>query len=1049
MRRVASILLAGLPLPLALLTGCPTEAPPPRVPPPPALPSAAAAPPAPPRSYTLGDPDALPRGTAIALDGGAFGAVIDGSRVLARGEDFHVAKDVTASAILGVDRVPAWLGGGFLFRTASALYTSDTFDGALRPAAAIEAGVTRVAFGPRGVLVRSSDGHRRLLDLASGAALPIAPLGLVDVLTLADGRAAALVEGGRLVVSSDRGEHWNDVTAGLGGAPAELVARPGEIWIETDAGRAVRVDPGGVLRDFDSVPRAAPEPLRARDPAWRWTEAPLVAAVRRGVKLDDATAIVAAAGDVASVDLRTGAVKILVHGRLPPDLPCEALRHGDDVLAVCAAPRRPSVVVAHLAEGHPTIERTFPVEGPFYVGDDGALAFGGSCDGARMRLAVCVRDAQGAWHDHGDEPAPKPSVDAGPGADAGPRADAGADAGAPDPSAIVRWVVRDGGRPVALLGGKNPGTLDLDTGAVRSWKKGADEKTFPADILRALDPQGSGGKRAAGAILDRRWSMRDGVLRGWLDTGQLVKIRSNGDVERSAFVFSRASMAGAFGFAIDPQARAFQTLDHGETWAEVAPPPVVARTSKPSLSPRCSPLGCDLGPWLRLGWDDAPPPIAPEPPPTVALPPRAPRAKLPEIACVSAGEERFALLPTTTDSPEDFGLGARRLPVSQVNPTHAVTYHRRFYSRAIVNPAQGSMWSGDPDRVPRAVLHGWAAEFTAPTDPRSPQGGITVLGPGSGVTAFHRDLVFLEPFEPDGAVHATSFGLGDLAAATRPLGAPLGQLFAPEGPEIDALAPVVPLDPAGASGLVFTVPLESGQLLGTVLGGASARLKILGARLDPMPLAPVSAVELGGGELAVLMIGSDGAAEVLKLGAAGLSLIHRLPVLGDAAKSPANADALAIGAQGALAILRTPSGAEPPSVGDPALLVPLGGGPLVALAPWSTLTSADDPACRGDLSGYRAHVQPVESWLRVRGGAKPRDGNSAAAALLARVRWGATRVCLEAVEVADGGRTTRPGEELETAIVARFTGKSSLAGRVGTTPGAELRQPLACKLGPP
>lgn len=69
--------------------------------------------------------------------------------------------------------------------------------------------------------------------------------------------------------------------------------------------------------------------------------------------------------------------------------------------------------------------------------------------------------------------------------------------------------------------------------------------------------------------------------------------------------------------------------------------------------------------------------------------------------------------------------------------------------------------------------------------------------------------------------------------------------------------------------------------------------------------------------------------------------------------------------------------------------------------------------------------------------------------MVARVRWGATRVCLEAVEVADGSRTMREGAELETAVVARFTGKTSLAGRIGMTPGAELHQALACNLGPP
>jgi hypothetical protein len=1055
MRRAISFLLAVLPVSLALVTGCPAEAPPPRTPGPIAPLSIEAPPPPPARSYTLADPDTLARGTAIALDGGAFGVLLEGSRLVVRGDDLRIAKDLTAARLTSVDRVPAWLGGGFVFQTATALFASETFDGALRAVAATPEGSARVSFGPKSALVRGSNGSRKLVDLASGATLPVSPLGLVDLLALADGRAAALAEGGRLLISSDHGDHWNDATASLGGAPIGLTSRPGEIWIETDSGRALRVDPGGVLRELDAVPKAIPERLRPRDPAWHGTEAPLLAAVRRGARLDDGTVIVAAAGDVARVDLRSGAVTIVAAGRLPPDLPCEALRVGDDVLAVCALPRRPSIVVSHLADGHPTIERTFPVEGPFYAGDEGTLIFGGSCDGARMRLSACVRDGHGVWRDHGVDPALIAAADAGakPALDAGarPALDAGADSGLPDPSAIARWIVRDDGRPIALVGGKNPGTFDPESGALRAWKKGEDAKTFPSDIVRALEPPSSSSKRGGTTILDRRWSMSDGVLRGWLDTGQIVKIRSTGEVERTSFVFPRAVTAGAFGFAIDPQERAFQTIDHGETWTEVAPPPV-ARVIKSNAAARCSPLGCEVGAWLRLGWDATPPVATPEPPPPVTPPLRELSPALPEITCVSAGEERFTKLPTKADSPDDLGLGARRIPVSQMSQSRSITYHHRFYTRGIVNPAQSGSWSGDPDRVPRAILHGWAAELTPPSSPgaaSTPGGGITILGPGAGAGVFHREFAFLAPFEPEGLVRATGFGFADLDAPTRGLGAPMVQLFAPEGPEIDAIATIVPLDPAGPSGLVFSIPSDGGQLLGTITGDASPRFKVAGVRVDPTPFAPVSAVELGGGEFAVLMIGSDGAIEVFKLGAGGVASVHHAPAPGDSSLNPTNADALALGAQGALAILRTPSGAEPPSAADPALLLPLGSGPIVALAPWSTLTSADDPACRGDLSGYRAVVQPAGSWLRVHGATRPHDGNDAAAGMLARVRWGATRVCLEAVEVADGHRTMREGGEIETAIVARFTGKTSSSGRVGLTPGAEIHQALSCKLGAP
>jgi hypothetical protein len=473
---------------------------------------------------------------------------------------------------------------------------------------------------------------------------------------------------------------------------------------------------------------------------------------------------------------------------------------------------------------------------------------------------------------------------------------------------------------------------------------------------------------------------------------------------------------------------------------------------KSNVPARCSPLGCELGAWLRLGWDATPPTVAPEPPPPVTPKLRELSPVLPEITCVSAGEERFTKLPTGPEGPDDLGLGARRIPLSQVSQSRPVTYHHRFYTRGITNPAQAGSWSGDPDRVPRAILHGWAAELSPPTSPGAAgprNSGITILGPGAGAGVFHRDFGFLAPFDPDGVVRATGFGLTDLDAATRGLGAPMVQLFAPEGPEIDAIATMVPLDPAGPSGFAFSIPSDGGQLLGTISGDASPHFKVAGVRVDPTPLTPVSAVELGGGEFAVLMIGSDGALEVFKLGAAGVSSLHHAPAPGDSSQNPTNADALAIGAQGALAILRTPSGVEPPSAADPALLLPLGAGPIVALAPWSTLTSADDPACRGDLSGYRAIVQPAASWLRVHGATKPHDGNDASAGMLARVRWGATRVCLEAVEVADGHRTMREGGALETAVVARFTGKTSSAGRVGVTPGAELHQALSCKLGAP
>ena len=139
-----------------------------------------------------------------------------------------MGKEIPEPALTSVDRIPSWLGGGFLFRAGGALYASEAFDGVLRPIVTIPA-VSRDALGPRGVLVRSSDGQQCwVLDLASGARVPMAPVGLLDIAALADGRAAALTEGSRLFISQDRGYYWVDVTTReLGAPPTRLVTQAG------------------------------------------------------------------------------------------------------------------------------------------------------------------------------------------------------------------------------------------------------------------------------------------------------------------------------------------------------------------------------------------------------------------------------------------------------------------------------------------------------------------------------------------------------------------------------------------------------------------------------------------------------------------------------------------------------------------------------------------------------------------------------------------------------------------------------------------------------
>jgi hypothetical protein len=119
-------------------------------------------------------------------------------------------------------------------------------------------------------------------------------------------------------------------------------------------------------------------------------------------------------------------------------------------------------------------------------------------------------------------------------------------------------------------------------------------------------------------------------------------------------------------------------------------------------------------------------------------------------------------------------------------------------------------------------------------------------------------------------------------------------------------------------------------------------------------------------------------------------------------------------------------------------------GPPTPLAPWSTLTLAEDPACRADTGGFRGIVQTMSSWVRIRVGGVSPDPTGA---MFARVRWSKARVCLEAIEVQSSPQVGLR-DTIDSWLVARFAGPL-LAGLVGVTLGGEIRQPLQCTLTPP
>jgi hypothetical protein len=976
--------------------------------------------PAPP-SYVLGD-IASRTFAAVPLDrADVLGVIHDGLRVVSTGGGTRGAREVTDPPLVAAERVPRWLGGGFLFRSTTALYLADAFDGALRPLVTLPSGIERVSFGPKFALVRASSGERWAIELPSGKRVAASPTELADVAAV-ERRAAALTDAGAVLVSTDGGEKWSDVSAQLRGRAERVAVLEDAVWIVEASGAALRVDEGRVS-SFDRAPSPKPVELRPRDPRWRAEEPPIRRAIRLGTPLDERTAFVVSEGDAVRVDVSSGEIVGVTPGKLPPDATCEAVRSEGEILVACTRPNVPGAFVASRAFGDKAlaIEQTFTAAGQLYAGDDGALAFGGPCTRPKAsRQIVCVRAAGGTWQEFDLEGA---VADAGVGVD------------------VVRWVPRPDGSAVGFVAGTQPALLDARSGELRPWRTDA----MPAPARAAL----SDGRRAAhgGRVLDRTWSVSaSGGLRGWTDAGAAIDVSPEGAITVSPFAFDRAVTSGRFAFARTREGRVWQTTDRGASWSEVAPPPT-SQTGRGVPEPRvCSAVGCDLGTWYRVGWPEVPPAAAAAP--SVTNPPeRLPRASLPVVTCRRAGEAKTVAIARSDASPDDLGLGASTLATSADNGTLEVV--RIAVGRLALVPPHGGTDARDTDYgAPRLVVHG----------PQTEEAGddhFVVLAPNKDPMALRRSVAFVLPFDPKASLRRTQVGTLDAVTAARALGLRAADALRDDMTALASVAVVTPLDPAAPSDLLASSPLG---LLTVLRAGSAPRGRValrVRAEGDAIPL---SAAQTGPDEIAVLEVEPTGRGVVFKVAASGVSDLFEVPAPPRAGLYPANA--VAVGPKGELATLRTPSGADPPSALDPAVLT-IAGAPTAALAPWSTLRAADSPECRADAGGFRATVAALRPWVKLAGDARGEED----APMFARVRWSATRVCLEALELRAGDTdvkvSVRGGRrdqgpptaeapidaQIETWMVMRFAGAPE-AAKVAIVPGIELRQPMTCTLGP-
>ncbi len=558
------------------------------------------------------------------------------------------------------------------------------------------------------------------------------------------------------------------------------------------------------------------------------------------------------------------------------------------------------------------------------------------------------------------------------------------DGGAAAPVGIV--VPRaDGGASSLTFQGRSATLLDLVTGEARSFADGE-------------LPSGNAGRSSSKGSVRREWSFApDGTLLGWLG-GKSVVIPAAGAPSATVFVGENAvyGTAGPRALGMTPTGRLYQTLDRGVTWAEVAPPPsqnLAVDATRATGSIQCGELGCVLGPWLRVGFPEesrragerrvqAPPPAE-----VKAF------ASARSLACEPQGPLRGKSLP----ADKDLAFGATFVP-SGLEATPL--------ARASLHPVlQDSSETDEPARR--------ALSLAAPD-------------------VFRHRLTYVAPFDPLASPHVGLLTAADVARAqsTTPSGDDLTSGFS-----FTRALPITPLDPAGASGLLF-----AGDRLVFLLRGGVARVSLLP---DESGLVPISVAEVAGDEHALLL--SNGIH----------SSVHRVsrqgvlaPVMAwsgpdDAERYPRNPDAVAVGPRGEIGVIRLASGVEPASEQDPARLL-LPKGREVKLAPWAALVAADDAACKADPSGFRATVQ-VQDWLRLDDASQRPEPSSH---MWARVRWSEARICLEGLEArvrGTEGDRREAGKRYEQWLVHR-TLPSPQSGFVSIGAGFEFRQAARCVL---
>jgi hypothetical protein len=290
--------------------------------------------------------------------------------------------------------------------------------------------------------------------------------------------------------------------------------------------------------------------------------------------MSDRVAIAVKDQDLLLLDGRTGEVVRTVKGAFAGRKNCFPVRGGRPSFVGCNAA---AVALFRIdsAKADPVLEREIPGT---YTQDFGEpspeqpLVLGKRCDGTAATGALCVRHAADRWQQLEPPPDPQGLL---------PRVPFIVHAAGSHDGEAYAFGWLDGGGDLIIIDGGAKKVRRLSKGKVPAWAgSGVDWHSLVIEdkTLRFL-LSNAGPAQSIAAIVEIRAD--DTVVARKLD--------------------GRLSAIGPRGLLLTPTGQLRETVDGGRTFRPVASPPGGLLADGGDFF-RCVETGCEIGPWLRVGW---------------------------------------------------------------------------------------------------------------------------------------------------------------------------------------------------------------------------------------------------------------------------------------------------------------------------------------------------------------------------------------------------------------------------------------------------------------